>query len=220
MAEYDVAIEYIFGLMKDGTLKVGDKLPTERTIAAELGIGRNKAREALSILSGMGMIESRQGSGNFVSGNASGAIKNMIIMMMALNTISRQEVCKFRRDMEKAVCSSLISNPPSEEIKNRIKDTLRAMDGLSGEELAKADHDFHNALVKATGNKLWEVMMDAVADLYSEWIDYVIQKIDVKNRAKLMQSHKDIFNNIIEDKPRKAMQAIEKHYELIEELLK
>ena len=141
MAEYDVAIEYIFGLMKDGTLKVGDKLPTERAIAAELGIGRNKAREALSILSGMGMIESRQGSGNFVSGNASGAIKNMIIMMMALNTISRQEVCKFRRDMEKAVCSSLISNPPSEEIKNRIKDTLRAMDGLSGEELAKADHD-------------------------------------------------------------------------------
>ena len=220
MAEYDVAIEYIFGLMKDGTLKVGDKLQTERAIAAELGIGRNKAREALSILSGMGMIESRQGSGNFVSGNASGAIKNMIIMMMALNTISRQEVCKFRRDMEKAVCSSLISDPPSEEIKNRIKDTLRAMDGLSGEELAKADHDFHNALVKATGNKLWEVMMDAVADLYSEWIDYVIQKIDVKNRAKLMQSHKDIFNNIIEDKPRKAMQAIEKHYELIEELLK
>lgn len=220
MAEYDVAIEYIFGLMKDGTLKVGDKLPTERAIAAELGIGRNKAREALSILSGMGMIESRQGSGNFVSGNASGAIKNMIIMMMALNTISRQEVCKFRRDMEKAVCSSLISDPPSEEIKNRIKDTLRAMDGLSGEELAKADHYFHNALVKATGNKLWEVMMDAVADLYSEWIDYVIQKIDVKNRAKLMQSHKDIFNNIIEDKPRKAMQAIEKHYELIEELLK
>ena len=174
----------------------------------------------MSILSGMGMIESRQGSGNFVSGNASGAIKNMIIMMMALNTISRQEVCKFRRDMEKAVCSSLISNPPSEETKNRIKDTLRAMDGLSGEELAKADHDFHNALVKATGNKLWEVMMDAVADLYSEWIDYVIRKIDVKNRAKLMQSHKDIFNNIIEDKPRKAMQAIEKHYELIEELLK
>ena len=220
MAEYDVAIEYIFGLMKDGTLKVGDKLPTERAIAAELGIGRNKAREALSILSGMGMIESRQGSGNFVSGNASGAIKNMIIMMMALNTISRQEVCKFRRDMEKAVCSSLISNPPSEETKNRINDTLRAMDGLSGEELAKADHDFHNALVKATGNKLWEVMMDAVADLYSEWIDYVIRKIDVKNRAKLMQSHKDIFNNIIEDKPRKAMQAIEKHYELIEELLK
>ncbi len=220
MAEYDVAIEYIFGLMKDGTLKVGDKLPTERTIAAELGIGRNKAREALSILSGMGMIESRQGSGNFVSGNASGAIRNMIIMMMALNTISRQEVCKFRRDMEKAVCSSLISNPPSEEMKNRIKDTLRAMDGLSGEELAKADRDFHNALVKATGNKLWEVMMDAVADLYSEWIDYVIQKIDVKNRAKLMQCHKDMFNNIIEDKPRKAMQAIEKHYELIEELLK
>lgn len=107
MAEYDVAIEYIFGLMKDGTLKVGDKLPTERAIAAELGIGRNKAREALSILSGMGMIESRQGSGNFVSGNASGAIKNMIIMMMALNTISRQEVCKFRRDMEKQYAAAL-----------------------------------------------------------------------------------------------------------------
>lgn len=220
MAEYDIAMEYISGLMKDGTLKVGDRLPTERTIAAELGIGRNKAREALSILTGMGMIESRQGSGNFVTGNAAGAIRSMILMMLSLNTISKREVCAFRRDMEKAVCSSLMANPPSDEMKERIKDTLGAMDGLSGEELARADRDFHNMLVEATGNKLWEIMMEAVADLYSEWIDYVIQNIDSKKRIKLMQCHKDIFNNIIDDKPRKVMQAIEKHYELIEELLK
>ena len=62
-SEYEKAIQYIYSLMQDGTLQNGSKLPTERTIAETLGIGRNSTREALSILHGMGMIERVQGSG-------------------------------------------------------------------------------------------------------------------------------------------------------------
>lgn len=66
-SEYEKAIQYIYSLMQDGTLQNGSKLPTERTIAETLGIGRNSTREALSILHGMGMIERVQGSGNYIS---------------------------------------------------------------------------------------------------------------------------------------------------------
>ena len=66
-SEYEKAIQYIDQLIQQGDLQIGSKLPTERAIAEELGIGRNSTREALSILHGMGMIERVQGSGNYIT---------------------------------------------------------------------------------------------------------------------------------------------------------
>ena len=62
--EYAKAVAYIYELINNGTLEVGSRLPTERSISVQLGIGRNSTREALSILHGMGIIERKQGSGN------------------------------------------------------------------------------------------------------------------------------------------------------------
>ena len=107
-SEYEKAIQYIYSLMQDGTLQNGSKLPTERTIAETLGIGRNSTREALSILHGMGMIERVQGSGNYISKNAGESIRQMLMMMLALGSITKSEVCEFRCIMEKSVCSMLI----------------------------------------------------------------------------------------------------------------
>ena len=64
--EYEKAIQYIYELMKSGELTIGSRLPTERALAETLGIGRNSTREALSIMHGMGLIERRQGSGNYM----------------------------------------------------------------------------------------------------------------------------------------------------------
>ena len=55
-SEYEKAIQYIDQLILQGDLQIGSKLPTERSIAEELGIGRNSTREALSILHGMGRM--------------------------------------------------------------------------------------------------------------------------------------------------------------------
>ena len=73
--EYEKAFQYIYRLILDGTAKPGDKLPTERAISETLGISRNSTREALSIFLAMGMIERRQGSGNYVAGNFGPALK-------------------------------------------------------------------------------------------------------------------------------------------------
>ena len=106
--EYEKAIQYIYELMKSGELTIGSRLPTERALAETLGIGRNSTREALSIMHGMGLIERRQGSGNYISENVGQSIKQIILMMIALKTITKREVCEFRRMMEKSVCNAVI----------------------------------------------------------------------------------------------------------------
>mgnify|MGYP002580668543 CR=1 FL=1 len=67
--EYQKVLSYFYDLVKDGTLTWGSKLPTERKIAEQLGIGRNSAREAICVLHGMGVVERKQGSGNYVAEN-------------------------------------------------------------------------------------------------------------------------------------------------------
>lgn len=47
-------------------LKVGDRLPTERDLATQLGVGRGGVREGIKMLAGIGIIEVRQGAGIFV----------------------------------------------------------------------------------------------------------------------------------------------------------
>lgn len=56
-----------------GRLGEGERLPPERAMAAELGIAVGTLRRALDDLSERGLIERRQGSGNYVKGGADGA---------------------------------------------------------------------------------------------------------------------------------------------------
>jgi GntR family transcriptional regulator len=50
-----------------GTLKIGDRLPSERRIAEELGASRMTARQALKLLERRGLVETRVGIGAFVA---------------------------------------------------------------------------------------------------------------------------------------------------------
>ena len=91
--EYKKVIEYICGLLQENILKVGDRLPAERVIAQKLSISRNSIREALSMLNGMGIVERRQGSGNYVSKNSVGAIQDMIRIMLTIDSTTKEEIC-------------------------------------------------------------------------------------------------------------------------------
>lgn len=51
----------------DGTYAPGDKLPSETRLAEELGVNRLTVRRAIEELARAGAVESRQGSGTFVS---------------------------------------------------------------------------------------------------------------------------------------------------------
>ncbi len=53
-----------------GRLAAGEKLPTEREMAAARGVAVATLRKALLVLESRGLIERRQGSGNYVLGGA------------------------------------------------------------------------------------------------------------------------------------------------------
>lgn len=57
----------IRGLIEGGEYAPGDKLPSERQLAADLSAGRTTIRLVLGKLTALGLIEARHGSGYFVA---------------------------------------------------------------------------------------------------------------------------------------------------------
>lgn len=215
--EYEKAIDYIFGMIQNGELTVGSKLPTERAIAQELNIGRNSTREALSILHGMGMVKSVQGSGNYICADANKTIFQILTVMLALGSITKKDVCEFRRAMEKTVCMLLLEKGISEDADKKMKSLLDNM--KKDQSAVRSDKEFHALLVTATQNELLSTIMGAVMTVYQEWIELVLKKADPETKNILVSYHEDIYNGIKDKNESLVNEAIDKHYNLIEELL-
>ena len=64
--KYQTLIEYITGMVNDGTYQPGEKLPSENDLSNQLGISRQTVRKALSLLEEEGVVRRVRGSGTFV----------------------------------------------------------------------------------------------------------------------------------------------------------
>ena len=60
---YSIILETFERRLRLGELRVGDKLPSERELAARHGISRPSVREGLRVLNALGLIRSSTGSG-------------------------------------------------------------------------------------------------------------------------------------------------------------
>lgn len=71
-----VVIDTLFAKIKAEEYPADTRLPSERSLAADLGVSRNTVREALDVLESHGIIRRRAGSGSFVIWRASAAPDN------------------------------------------------------------------------------------------------------------------------------------------------
>ena len=62
-----MAVDMIRQMVLSGQLKPGDALPPERELAVRLGVSRSSLREAIRALEVVNVLETRHGSGNFVT---------------------------------------------------------------------------------------------------------------------------------------------------------
>src|SRR5665647_3177484 len=66
-SQTDVVIEEIKRMIRDRLLRPGSRLPIEKDLAADLGVSRGSLREGVRALCIMGVLETRQGDGSYVS---------------------------------------------------------------------------------------------------------------------------------------------------------
>ena len=217
--EFQKTINYIFELIENGMLQLGDKLPTERAISAKLGVSRNFVREAIRSLEALGLIECRQGSGNYLADNIKDSIAKSVNLMLLTHKITRQEVFEFRRTMDKTICTYIIKKGMSAESKTALADSLARMKRASvREEEMLADRDFHHALLHATGNRLWIAIIEAVSQTCRNWIETIMLAAESDIMEQINQTHEKRFNSILDKNPSVCMNAVDEHYDIIDDI--
>src|SRR5260370_550473 len=96
----DQVVRHIALLIEGGKLRPGDRLVPERELAQELGVSRPTVRAGLHALAAMGVTESRQGAGTFITGGPPRLGAGPLSFLAALHGFTRDEIFEARKVLE------------------------------------------------------------------------------------------------------------------------
>lgn len=148
----DQVAEKLAAEIRRGGLAPGDKLPTEARLALQFGVSRTVVREAVSRLKSLGLVDSRQGSGVFVTANATFAP----LQFEARQAASQEAVVQMvevRRALEAEVAALAAQRRTAADMK-QIRVAVKALDDAvqKGGNGVREDVQFHRAIAEAARN--------------------------------------------------------------------
>ncbi|MFI7008334.1 FadR/GntR family transcriptional regulator [Streptomyces sp. NPDC050145] len=158
------AIEQLKAMIGSGSLEPGQRLPTERDLAAQLGISRSSMREAIRALTVLGVLEARHGSGIYVTQLEAGDLLETFGVVADLSRGPQLvELLEVRRILEStatALAAARISRAQLAE----VEEHLAAMDATDDpEEILSHDLAFHRAIVAAAGNETMAAILEGLS---------------------------------------------------------
>jgi len=149
--------------IRDGQLKIGDKLPAERVLAEEFGTSRASIREALSALEMLGLIVCKSGQGNFINADASEGTIDGELLRSLLKGHEVSEIFEASLEIEPCMAALAAQRATEEERKNllAISRKLIAISEklISGDESAmndylEGDRKFHLEIGRCSHNSV------------------------------------------------------------------
>lgn len=218
---YEQVIEQIKNMILDGTLKKGDKLPTERDLAEQLQVSRASVREALRALDIIGLVESRQGAGNYIRESFESNLFEPMSMMFLLEKGTPSQILEFRRVLESESVVLAAERITDEEV-IQLEKLLNELKESTDEKMSVIlDKKFHFTIAKASKNLLIINVLEVISQLFDEFIKDSREKILAfeNNRAKLNEQHETLYAAIKNRDVELTRKAILEHMKLIEDFI-
>lgn len=218
---YEQVIDQIKNMIVDGTLKKGDKLPSERELVQELQVSRTSIREALRALEIIGLVECRQGEGNFIKQSFESSLFEPLSIMFMLQESSMEEVLDLRRIIEVETAALAARQISDEEIQNLSQLISKLKDTYDEEMGVQIDKEFHYEIAKASKNYLILNILITVSSLIDNFIKDARSKIleEEKNKSALIAQHENIFLGLLHHDPKEAADAMRQHLEFTNKYL-
>jgi GntR family transcriptional repressor for pyruvate dehydrogenase complex len=215
--------EQIIKFIKEGKFKVGDKLPSERELARQLGVSRNPVREALSALRMAGIITSRPGDGTFVvSPNVNVEDRVQEILKKSGSPLEAWEA---RKVLEGKVTELAAVQATDEDVK-ALETALQQMEKAVKEGdipgFFEADRDFHTAIAKATKNFFIQKALVPLIERIAHELWWEIKGEGLEDKEAFLMSlglHRQIFLAIVERNPEEAHKNVCAHFEKLEKFI-
>src|SRR5205809_3980774 len=103
-------------MIRQGSLKPGDRLPPERELAKRLGISRASLRHGLRFLAAIGVLTSRHGSGTYIADGPPALDSEPLRMLAELHRFTPNEMFEARKLLEVGLAGLAARNASDEHL--------------------------------------------------------------------------------------------------------
>lgn len=224
----DDIVEQLEGMILEGTLKSGERLPAERALAERFGVSRPSLCEAIQKLAAKGLLVSRQGGGNYVVDSLGSTFSDPLLHLLESNPEAQRDLLEFRQTLE-ASCAYYAALRATEVDRERLTAAFEALqdcyaraDEVSRVEEGAADARFHLAIAEASHNA---VLLHTIRGLFDLLKRNVVTNIGgmyqqrTETRDMLINQHRDLYLAIIEGRAEQAREVSTRHLLYVQEVL-
>lgn len=199
-------------------LQPGDALPAEGDLARQLGVSRNTVREAVRSLESLGVIETKRGSGLYVSNFSFDPILDNLEYGLLSDLSELSDLLQVRRVLEVGLIEIAMSTM-TDEIKEEIVSTVDAMGQLAhdGQPFVNQDRRFHRLLFEHIGNS----MLVRLLDIFWQGFNKASHYGDIADDDPVWtyHAHQAVVDAIIAGDVARAKVALDEHYAGLERRL-
>ncbi len=193
-------------------LRPGDKLPTERELIATFRVGRSSVREALKILSAIGVVRTVSGAGTFVGNGNLSLLAKPLSLQLLRGGRGTAELIEARRVLEIELAGLAAERATAEEI-GAIEDGFVEM--KAGQEdiehYIDSEIQFHLAIARAAHNHVLLDLLQTLQYIIRRWMVQSIEEFEGKPSS--IDEHVPICDAIKAHDPARARTAMSEHLE-------
>ncbi|HUW65384.1 MAG TPA: FadR/GntR family transcriptional regulator [Spirochaetia bacterium] len=182
--------EELMRMIRFGHYVQGDRLPSENRLAEMFGVSRSPVREALSVLTASGIIESKQGGGSYVKA----AIEAPVLQKIIEKAVDFKDILHLleMRQMLEPEAAYLAAQRRTEEDLANIEQALVGFGTVTEDGQAigeEEDFALHRALVVAAHNPILLDIVDYVSKHYRRSL-----ALTLAQNIGLWQKRQQVYN--------------------------
>ena len=201
---YEEVAAEIRRLIFERRLQALHRLPTERQLAEQFGVGRTAVREAIRTLERSGLLQVKKGpkGGLFVARNYDQPINDSIVNLLAGGQASLEDLFEIRLLIEPYAAFRAAERASAGELA-QLEKLLGEAEVVREEGAALRAHniEFHRQILGMSGNPILSVIGEAVLRILSERIRTLVS---LSTSESALEMHKAIFAALRKRQARKA----------------
>lgn len=219
----DFVVNSIKELLLNRKVMPGDRLPAETELTRLLSVSRGSVREAMKILSALGIVEVKRGDGTYVSNRSGEVVFDPMLFSLIVSQPKFAELKELRLILEKNVVRLTILNAGDEDIKT-LRDCFERMQALENgkerndEDLLAHELEFHGIFGKACKNGPLQTIYNFVMQYFKPYIAESLRK-NTLDRMESKDAHEKILQAVEQRDVPAAERAVEESMEVWEYLV-
>ncbi|WP_166432940.1 FadR/GntR family transcriptional regulator [Nesterenkonia salmonea] len=197
------------------TKEPGDRMPSERELAARLGVSRTALRDRIGQLEAFGVLERREREGAIYTGLRPEKMGEVLILGLISSEIHVESLSAVRHALEREAAILAATRPDLSGIESMRNALLEMHQSQHGSDIFSADVEFHEGLFVASNSSGLIFLARVLRAVLQGTLRFVTL---AEERDMVRQLHSDILAAIDARDPEAARLAIDRHFEQLEVL--